>query len=133
MAGENGCEDGHFNLAMKRRSPGSESGLCYYVDPSPFFNRMQPVPVWTEECRDFNFKHIGQVVDFSNLTQSFSVIIEELKRIALEAGRELILKEIDKLPDTGFIGAMKGIAGEIVEDLDLDPANLKNLFKGGSG
>ena len=79
-AGSNGCEDWHFHLAIKRSMPDSERGLCYYVDPSPFLDRMQPVPTWHQECKDFTFKHIGDVVDFSKLTEGFSVVLEELKR-----------------------------------------------------
>lgn len=78
--GKNGCEDSHFHLAMKRIAPDSDRGLCYYVDPSPFLDRMQPVPKWTQECKDFTFKHIGDVVDFSKLTEGFALILEELKR-----------------------------------------------------
>ena len=65
---------------MKRIAPDSDRGLCYYVDPSPFLDRMQPVPKWHQECKDFTFKHIGDVVDFSKLTEGFTEILEELKR-----------------------------------------------------
>lgn len=132
--GKNGCDDSHFHLAMKRNTPDSDAGLCYYVDPSPFINRMQPIPTWHQECKDFTFKHIGDTVDFSSLTNGFMQILEELKRVALDVGKNLLMKAIASLPDTGFIGAMKGIAGQIVSGLDTDPSNLKNMFKdiGGS-
>ena len=79
-AGKNGCEDSHFHLAMKRTMNDEDSNLCYYVDPSPFLDRMQPIPKWHQECKDFTFKHIGDVIDFSKLTEGFSAILEELKR-----------------------------------------------------
>ena len=118
---------------MKRPAPdagaGGSSSLCYYVDPSPFLDRLQPVPQWHQECKDFTFKHIGDVVDFSKLTEGFSAVLEELKRFALDVGKRLVMKAVDLLPDTGFLGAMKDVAADIVTNLDLDPANLKNLLK----
>lgn len=39
------------------------------------------------------------------------------------------MKAVAALPDTGFLGPLKDIAGDIVRSIDLDPANLKNLFK----
>nr|KAG5706489.1 hypothetical protein BaRGS_032882 [Batillaria attramentaria] len=130
-AGANGCEDSHFHLAMKRNAPDSANGLCYYVDPSPFLDRMQPVPKWEEECKHFTFKHIFSTIDFAKLTEGFAEILEELKRIALDIGKQLLVKIVQALPDTGLLGPMKGIALDLVRNIDLDPANLKNLFKDG--
>ena len=48
---------------------------------------------------------------------------------ALDAGKRLLMKAVAALPDTGFLGPLKDIAGDIVRSIDLDPANLKNLFK----
>ncbi|XP_076452271.1 uncharacterized protein LOC143287914 [Babylonia areolata] len=125
-AGPNGCEDSHFHLAMKRTAP--DSGLCYYVDPSPYLDRMQPIPQWHQECKDFTFKHIGNVVDFSHLTEGFSELLEELERFALDVGKGLLLKAVDAIPDTDFLGPIKSIASGIVSGIDPDPANLKNMF-----
>ncbi|KAK7480074.1 hypothetical protein BaRGS_00028711, partial [Batillaria attramentaria] len=127
--GENGCEVSHFHLAMKRTPSDSASGLCYYVDPSPFLDRMQPMPQWHQECKEFTFKHIGQVVDFFHFTDGFKQLMQTLKRAVVNVGRTLLTKAIDALPDTRVMGAMKGIAHEIIDHVDVsDPANLKNLI-----
>lgn len=47
----------------------------------------------------------------------------------MDVGKGLLMKVVEALPDTGFMGTMKGIASDIVSGIDLDPANLKNLFK----
>ena len=52
--GENGCNKGHIHLAMRRTS--NQTGLCHYVDPSPFLDTFQPVPTWRQECKEFTFK-----------------------------------------------------------------------------
>ena len=79
-AGKNGCEDSHFHLAMKRTMDDEDSNLCYYVDPSPFLDRMQPIPKWHQECKDFTFKHIGDVIDFSKLSKGYAAVVNELAR-----------------------------------------------------
>nr|KAG5689776.1 hypothetical protein BaRGS_011577 [Batillaria attramentaria] len=130
--GKNGCEDPHFNLAMKRIS-GRTSGLCYFVDPSPFLDKMQPIPTWHQECKDFTFKHIGSVIDFFKLTDGFKEILQELKRAVVDLERKLVLKAIDALPDSGLLGQVKVKAHDYVENVDLsDPANLKNLVQNAS-
>lgn len=119
---------------MKRKALDSSTGLCDYVDPSPFLNTMQPIPTWNQECKEFTMKHIGQVVDFSNVTGGFQKVLQVLKSFALDVGKHLLVKAISCVPDTGFIGTLKpiqAIATKIVEHIDLDPANLKNLFKNG--
>jgi hypothetical protein len=78
--GNNGCEDPYFNLAMRRTV--KDTGLCYYVDPSPFVDTLEPVPKWHQECKDFTFKHILDTVDFKQLTKGFGKIAKELLRYA---------------------------------------------------
>ena len=118
---------------MKRIVPNPASGLCYYVDPTPFLGRQQPVARWTQECHDFSFKHIGQIVDFSKSTNGPSSKLEKLLRFSVGVGKKLVMAGVDRMPDTGYLGIMKAITGDIVQNIDLDPANLKNLFKRGRG
>ncbi|XP_070206105.1 uncharacterized protein [Littorina saxatilis] len=127
--GNNGCEDPHFHLAMKRNTPDSESGLCYYVDPSPFLDHMQPIPKWTQECKEFTFKHIGDTIDFSNLTKGFSQVLEALERVALDVGKQLLIKAVDEIPDNAYLGPLKILAKDVIQNVDPDPSNLKNIFK----
>ena len=129
MAGENGCDVGHFNLAMKRvAATDSASGLCYYVDPTPFLGRPEAVPRWTEECRDFSFKHIGQLVHFSSSTRGWVAKVLMLVRFAVNVGKKIVVSQVERMPDSGYMGILKDISREVVQNIDLDPANLQNLF-----
>ena len=58
--GENGCNKGHIHLAMRRTS--NQTGLCHYIDPSPFLDTFQPVPTWHQECKEFTYK-VGSCLD----------------------------------------------------------------------
>nr|KAG5706494.1 hypothetical protein BaRGS_032887 [Batillaria attramentaria] len=116
---------------MKRKTPDAASGLCYYVDPTPFLDIIQPVPQWEEECKHFTFKHIGQIVDFSNMTSGFDLVFRVLLRFSVDVGKKFLIKAVEELPDDGFLGKMREIAVDIVEGIDIKPADLKNLFKGG--
>ncbi|KAK7496779.1 hypothetical protein BaRGS_00011988 [Batillaria attramentaria] len=129
--GPSGCETSHIHVAMKRKTPDAASGLCYYVDPTPFLDIIQPVPQWEEECKHFTFKHIGQIVDFSNMTSGFDLVFRVLLRFSVDVGKKFLIKAVEELPDDGFLGKMREIAVDIVEGIDIKPADLKNLFKGG--
>nr|KAG5704403.1 hypothetical protein BaRGS_031109 [Batillaria attramentaria] len=129
--GNNGCDESHINVAMMRKGQNCSAGPCAYIDPSPFLDRMQPVPKWHQECKDFTFRHIGLVIDFDKLTEGFKEVLKDLKRMAVDFGKQLLMKAVDALPDTGFLGRMKSIAGNIVSGIDLDAGNLKNLFQDG--
>lgn len=130
--GNNGCEESHFHIAMRRISNETESHLCYYVDPSPYLDRMEPIPTWHQECKDFTFKHIGQVIDFHNLTKGFQNFLQILKDFAVDKGKQLLVKELKNVPTSSLVGPLKSIAGKLISDIDPVAGNLKNLFTSGT-
>jgi hypothetical protein len=50
-------------------------------------------------------------------------------RLALNLGKSLVLGAINQIPDSGPAGVFKGIASSVVQGMDPDPSNLKNMFK----
>ena len=127
-AGSNGCKDDHIHVAMRKKA-NSESG-CFYLDPSPFLNSLKLIPKWTQMCKDFNFRHIGQLFETGFLTEGFKKLLEELKRRAIDYAKGLILstlKEIGGIPPSlmssieGFVSAI----GNVVKDAK----NLGSVFK----
>ena len=72
---------------MKQRISGTENenynGQCDFVDPGPFLSKLEPVPKWHQECKDFIYKHILQTVDFDNLSEGFQSLLEEIKRFEI--------------------------------------------------
>lgn len=128
VAGRGECSESHIALAMKRNS--EDTNLCYYVDPSPFLDRLQPIPKWTQECKDFIFRHLFDTIDFDKLTEGFIEVLKKIGRELLDIGKKLLVKAIDLIPDE-YLGPLKSIAKSVVQGIDSDPANLKNLFKDG--
>lgn len=124
--GSNGCNKGHIHVAMKRTS-NTTAGLCHYVDPSPFLNNFQPVPKWHQECKEFTYKHIGQVIDFKNLTGGFKFSFKELKRLMLNWIKDLSFGDIKfLLPKLSWKGFDLNLP-------DFKIGDIFNLFGGGSG
>nr|KAG5700344.1 hypothetical protein BaRGS_029596 [Batillaria attramentaria] len=128
--GANGCNKDHIHVAMKRKSP--DTGQCFYVDPSPFLDTMQAIPKWQQECKEFTFKHIGQVVDFRNMTKGFAEAMKVLKRLALTVGKQILVKSVEELvPDDSLLAPFKDVALEFVKNIDVNASDLKNMFAPG--
>ncbi|KAK7496755.1 hypothetical protein BaRGS_00011964, partial [Batillaria attramentaria] len=125
--GRSGCRYSHFHVAMKRKGSDSKSGPSYYVDPTPFLSVPSPIPKWEQECKHFTYKHIKQVIDFDEFSEGFQSLFEELKRAALDAGKNLIMEAVDDLK-TKVKDTMKDIAKDIVKDIDLNPGAAKDFF-----
>ncbi|XP_046568758.1 uncharacterized protein LOC124277142 [Haliotis rubra] len=113
--GNNGCDWPHIHLAVKKKSQGPGDDLCFYMDPSPFVDTLKLKPVWHQECKDFTFKHIGQVADLISMPNVLSEVIGKLKREALDWLKGYSVKLLNKIipPDSELGKAMSFISSKL--------------------
>ncbi|KAK7113965.1 hypothetical protein V1264_000110 [Littorina saxatilis] len=122
--GASGCSKDHIHLAMKRTS--NDTGMCRYLDPSPFIDTPQPSPTWYLECSEFTLKHIGQTSDFGILTDGFSSKLTKLKRLAMEWTDKARTFVQDLIPDDSFLAPLKD---GFVFELEVNVSSLENVFR----
>lgn len=96
--GKSGCSDPYIHVAM-RKNAASGASTCSYVDPSSYVDNIKPFPKWQEECKEFIFKHIGNVIEAGLSGLGFEEIVEELaKRAMAWAGAEMVQKIVTHFP-----------------------------------
>ncbi|XP_046375524.2 uncharacterized protein LOC124148470 [Haliotis rufescens] len=113
--GKNGCDWPHIHLAVKKKSQGTGNDMCFYMDPSPFVDTVKLKPVWHQECKDFTFKHIGQVADLISMPNALSEVLGKLKREALDWLKGYAANLLNKIipPDSALGKAMSFISSKL--------------------
>ncbi|XP_013394005.1 uncharacterized protein LOC106161555, partial [Lingula anatina] len=88
------CDPNFIHVAMRKKSnPPKPSDDDYeYVDPTPYIDRIVPVPQWIEKCNEFSLTYIGQTSDTDSITdpENAQEIVEDVKRHAQERVDEFI-------------------------------------------
>ncbi|XP_045181109.2 uncharacterized protein LOC123540286 [Mercenaria mercenaria] len=96
--GKNSCSDPYIHVAMRKMSENGSSE-CSYVDPSSYVDNIKPFPKWQEECKEFVFKHIGNIIEAGLSGLGFEDIVEELSKRALAwAGAAAVQKIVSHFP-----------------------------------
>ncbi|KAK3589127.1 hypothetical protein CHS0354_017093 [Potamilus streckersoni] len=96
------CDDSYIHVAIRKRE-GSEKS-CSYIDPSPFVDNPKPFPKWEQECKEFTFKHIGQIIEAGLSGNGFKDLFGKLiKRAVAWAAAEIIDKISIAVPQSPFV------------------------------
>ena len=125
-AGDNGCSDDHIHVSIRKY--GTQSG-CFYLDPSPFLDSVKIMPKWTEKCKYYHFRHIGQMFEHGSLTKGFKNVLKTLKRQALKYASGLVMKDIldsGIIPDSIMSSVQSFVS--MYQDVVQDATNLGQLF-----
>ena len=97
---------------------------------------MRKKTICLEKCSLFFFllilQHIGQVIDFGNLTGGFKSLLTKLKRPALKwLQNQAIAKVSDLIPDDSLLAPFKNLSLTFLRNINTNASNLKNLFTPG--
>ena len=77
-------------------------------------------------------QHIGQVVDFGNLTGGFKSLLTKLKRPALKWLKNQAIDKVKELiPDDSLLAPFKNLSLTFLHNINTNASNLKNLFTPG--
>ena len=77
-------------------------------------------------------QHIGQVIDFGNLTGGFKSLLTKLKRPALKwLQNQVITKVSDLIPDNSLLAPFKNLSLTFLRNINTNAGSLKNLFTPG--
>ena len=51
------CKPNFIHVSVRQAKPDTDADSEYdYVDPSPYLDRLVPVPKWIQECNDHEFR-----------------------------------------------------------------------------
>ncbi|KAL3857351.1 hypothetical protein ACJMK2_012027 [Sinanodonta woodiana] len=96
------CDDSYIHVAIRQRE-GSEKS-CSYIDPSSFVDNPKPFPKWQQECKEFTFKHIGEIIEAGLTGKGFADLIGKLiKRAVAWAAAAVIDKISTAFPNNTFV------------------------------
>jgi hypothetical protein len=115
--GKSDCTYDYIHLAMIKKSDSE------YIDPSSYVDNVQLLPQWHPECKEFIFRHIGQIIEAAVVGGGFEFLIKEFTTSALEwAGLESVAPVVQGIltsPITGIGSAAGLFAGYLPSATDV--------------
>ncbi|XP_069134802.1 uncharacterized protein [Argopecten irradians] len=136
-AGSSACMPNFIHLAMRVRTPGppKPDEEYSYVDPSPYLDRLMPMPQWIEECNEMSLIIMNKVIEVGAIdeegaekeTEEIDSSIKDNEINNMDPAKEPaytpeINSDSSQNVGSGFLSGMKDSLSSF--------SDLKNMFSG---
>ncbi|XP_060074374.1 uncharacterized protein LOC132554093 [Ylistrum balloti] len=139
-AGRSNCSPNFIHVAMRQKTGGVvlPDEEYNYVDPSPYLDRLVPIPQWIEECNEMTLIVMNQVIEVEALAKDGAD--KEIEEVESSIEDDDInemdpTKEPNYIPDNVDSSSSQNVGSDFLNGMKNSLSSfsdLKNMFSGES-